>query len=317
VTDQQILDADVVEDTPSESETARALAAPTRPAPLSVTPQVGATELVARLAVIKDAMTNAMVDGVDYGKVPGTDKPTLLKPGAEKLGVLFQLDVQLTNEKHWNGDHLTVSSTATVYHIPTGARLGFGEGMCSTRERKYAYRKQQRQCPSCGAAAVIKGKAEFGGGWLCWKKKDGCGAKFSDGDAAIEQQPVGEIENPDLPDVWNTVVKMAEKRARVDAVLAVTGASALFTQDAEDLKPAAGEPEPAEPERGHDETIDPAWAARLQDLFRSKHLNLKDAREHLAAVGVSQALALTKQGIEKALGRLSPAQATTLEGRLS
>jgi len=44
-------------------------------------------------------------------------------------------------------------------------------------------------------------------------------------------QSVGEIENPDLPDQWNTVIKMSEKRARVGAVLAVTGASAIFTQD--------------------------------------------------------------------------------------
>ena len=91
---------------------------------------------------------------------------------------------------------------------------------------------------------MIKGKDEYGGGWLCWRKRDGCGAKFADGDQAIESQSVGEIDNPDLPDLWNTVVKMAEKRARVDAVLAVTGASALFTQDVEDVPPPAA---PAEP----------------------------------------------------------------------
>jgi hypothetical protein len=58
-------------------------------------------------------------------------------------------------------------------------------------------------------------------------------------------QEVGEIENPDLPDLWNTVLKMAEKRARVDAVLAVTGASALFTQDAEDHGDTARDDAPA------------------------------------------------------------------------
>jgi hypothetical protein len=42
---------------------------------------------------------------------------------------------------------------------------------------------------------------------------------------------VGEIENPDLPDTWNAVDKMAKKRGYVDAVLSVTGASAIFTQD--------------------------------------------------------------------------------------
>lgn len=220
------------------------------PAPtLAVTPQVEARELVQRLNVIREAAESAMTENVDYGNVPGTDKPTLFKPGAEKLSVLFQLDVQLANEKQWGpGEHLTVISRATVFHAPTGARLGYGEGVCTTKERKYAYRQAQRKCPSCGVEAVIKGKAEYGGGWICWKKRDGCGAKFADGDQAIESQEAGEIENPDLPDLWNTVVKMAEKRARVDAVLAVTGASAIFTQDVEDSAPPAGvgDPGPAE-----------------------------------------------------------------------
>lgn len=214
---------------------------PVAPPQLAVTPQVKAAELVERLGVIRDAAENAMKEGVDFGEIPGTDKPTLLKPGAEKLGVLFQLDVQLANDKTWGpGDHLTVVSHATVFHAPSGARLGYGEGVCTTRERKYAYRQAQLVCPSCGEQAVIKGKDEYGGGWLCWKKRNGCGAKWPDGDKAIEGQERGEVENPDLPDLWNTVVKMAEKRARVDAVLAVTGASALFTQDIEDSPEAAG-----------------------------------------------------------------------------
>jgi hypothetical protein len=149
--------------------------------------------------------------------------------------------VQLANEKTWDGEHLTVESCATVYHAPTGIRLGYGEGMCSTREKKYGKRKQERECPQCGVAAIIKGKAEYGGGWVCFKKKNGCGAKFPTATRPSRIRQVGEIENPDLPDSWNTVVKMAEKRARVDAVLAVTGASALFTQDVEDER-RAGRP---------------------------------------------------------------------------
>lgn len=46
------------------------------------------------------------------------------------------------------------------------------------------------------------------------------------------------VENHDLEDCWNTVVKMANKRALVAAVLVVTGASEIFTQDmAEDEEP--------------------------------------------------------------------------------
>ena len=236
MTDEPVIDGVVVDD-PDRRELV-----PAGPGTaLAVTPTVQASELVERLDVIREAQAHAMVRDVDYGVIPGTNKPTLLKPGAEKLSVLFQLDVQLPRAeevKTWGpGDHLTVEAHAIVYHAPTGARLGSGEGVCSTRERKYAKRKQERICPDCGMAAVIKGKAEYGGGWLCFRKKDGCGAKWRDGDPVIEAQPVGEIDNPDLPDLWNTVTKMARKRARVDAVLAVTGASALFTQDVEDTPP--------------------------------------------------------------------------------
>lgn len=241
------IDGTVV-DVPEEEPRQEVMVVPSSPA-LAVTPQVKAIELVERLDVIREAADKAMQRDVDFGVIPGTNKPTLLKPGAEKLGVLFQLDVQLDNEKRWGpGDNLTVLSHATVYHSPTGARLGYGEGICTTRERKYAYRQQSRTCPSCGLEAIIKGKDEYGGGWLCFKKKGGCGAKWPDGAEVIEGQEVGEIDNPDLPDLWNTVLKMAEKRARIDAVLAVTGASALFTQDMEDhVAPANGDQPTGQP----------------------------------------------------------------------
>src|SRR4051794_10759969 len=93
--------------------------APAQRTALAVTPQVSAADLVERLSTIREAMNTAMQRDVDYGVIPGTDKPTLYKPGSEKLSVLFQLDVQLVNEKRWGpGDHLTVESHATVFHAP-------------------------------------------------------------------------------------------------------------------------------------------------------------------------------------------------------
>jgi hypothetical protein len=118
---------------------------------LAATTPVNASDLVERLATIKDAMDNAMKRDVDYGAIPGATKPCLFKPGAEKLAVLFQLDVQTTHEERWGpGDHLTVPAYTTIFHAPTGVRLGRGEGLCTTRERKYAYRREERTCPQCG-----------------------------------------------------------------------------------------------------------------------------------------------------------------------
>jgi len=207
----------------------------------AITPHGTAEQLAQRLAVIEEAMRTTMKDGVDYGRVPGTDKPALFKPGAEKLSVLFQLDVQPRNELVWGpGEHLTVISRATVHHAPTGTRLGYGEGICSSRESKYAYRSAGVKCPECGKETVRKSRPRPDGtggkGWYCWAKpekgSDGCGAQFpDDDDPRLVGQKVGRIENPELPDTWNTVDKMAKKRAYVDAVLSVTSASAIFTQD--------------------------------------------------------------------------------------
>lgn len=231
--ENNVPEAEVVEgEGVEEDQAAAAVAVAVRAPAASVAPSVDSGELVKRLDSIRKTQEDAMVMDVDYGVIPGTNKPALLKPGAEKLGVLFQLDIQIAADKRWGpGDHLTVSSKATVYHAPTGVRLGFGEGLCSTRERKYGIRRKNRKCPKCGEEAVLHSKD---GGWFCWRKKNGCGANFEENDQSITSQEEGEKENPDLADTWNTVVKMAAKRARIDAVLAVTGASALFTQDVEE-----------------------------------------------------------------------------------
>jgi hypothetical protein len=194
-------------------------------------------ELVARTKKVTAAMQAVMKDGEHYGVIPGTKKPTLLKPGAEKLANLFMLDPEYETTETFDQDHLTVVSRCTLYHIPTGNRLGSGMGSCSTKESKYAYRIAARKCPSCGKEAIIRGKEEYGGGWLCFKKKDGCGAKFKDGDASIEEQESGRVANEDKADQYNTVLKMANKRSLVAAVLNVTAASDIFTQDLEDSPP--------------------------------------------------------------------------------
>lgn len=196
--------------------------------------ELSVQDLVDRADKIRKAMQGAMKDGEHYGIIPGTDKPTLLKPGAEKLCQLFLFDPEYQDEQKWDGEHLTVTARCTLYHIPTGNRVAAGMAMCSTKESKYAYRNAKRVCPNCGAEEIIKGKAEYGGGWLCWKKKGGCGQKFPEGDPAIESQEAGQKPNENLPDTYNTVMKMACKRALIAAVLNGTAASDVFTQDLDD-----------------------------------------------------------------------------------
>lgn len=289
---------------------------------LAVTPTVTAGELTARLDVIKQAMEQAMTVDVDYGQIPGTQKPTLLKPGAEKLGVLFQLDLQIDNEKVWGpGDHLTVISRATVFHSPTGTRMGYGEGICTSREKKYGKRQRKQTCPDCEAEAILLSRDESEG-YFCWRKRGGCGHKFPRNDERITKQETGEVENPELPDTWNTVVKMAEKRARVDAILAVTGASALFTQDAEDLgsqqaPPPAEDPGPvAESPPPPEEELEPEWVNHLIKGFSSLGMTGGQINQHIGAVGAEAPKLFRPDSIRKALRALTKEQADKLSAAL-
>src|SRR3990167_11218552 len=109
-------------------------------------------------------------------------------------------------------------------------------------ETKHRYRGGKRKCPQCGAEAIIKGREEYGGGWVCFAKKGGCGEKFKDDDTEITGQAEGKVENPDIADQYNTVLKMACKRAKVDGCLSATACSDIFTQDIEDFNHDTGEP---------------------------------------------------------------------------
>lgn len=200
--------------------------------------EITVEEIVAQREKIVQVMDAVMTRDVHYGIIPGVKNPSLFKPGAETLCVALRLAPHYLSEKIWHDDgHLTVSVVCTLKHIPTGLEIATGEGLCSTKEQRYAYRTGERVCPACGQPTIIKGKEEYGGGWVCFKKKGGCGMKYPDGDPAIESQTKGKVPNPEIADTYNTVLKMADKRALIAAVLNGTAASDVFTQDVEDAPP--------------------------------------------------------------------------------
>jgi len=237
------------------SEELTKIEVPTRPA----------STLVEQVRTIQEVMQSVMKPGEHYGVIPGTKKETLLKPGAEKLCLTFRLAPSYSVETvPLDGGHREQIVTCTLTHIETGRVFGEGLGSCSTMESKYRWRQAQRKCPGCEKdGTIIKGKREYGGGWLCFAKKGGCGGKWPDGAREIESQSTDKVENPDIADCYNTVLKMSKKRAHVDAVLTATGASDIFAQDLEDLPtsyfdgagPGAATPEPQP-------TVSPAGGSR-------------------------------------------------------
>jgi len=174
----------------------------------------------------------------DYGIIPGTDKPTLLKPGAEKIAKLLGLADQyiiVDRQEDWDKPFFRYLIKCQLVSVRNGVLVSEGLGECNSYESKYRYRNAQRKCPVCGVEAIIKGKEEYGGGWLCYKNKGGCGYKFAIDDPEIVDQEVGKVDNDDIYSLVNTLLKMAKKRALVDASLSAGRLSNVFTQDIEDL----------------------------------------------------------------------------------
>lgn len=206
--------------------------------------QLGGSEAMKQtiedLNTIREFVRAEMQVGRDFGVIPGTgDKPTLLQPGAQKINMYFNVYPEYeVHTEHLDKGHITVTVKTRLLSRTSQTPVGNGIGSCSSMESKYRWRQQSRSCPDCGKAeTIIKGKKEYGGGWLCFGKKGGCGAKFDNNDRRIIDQPLGRVENPDIFDSHNTVLKMAKKRSLVDATHGLGCMSELFTQDLEDFAP--------------------------------------------------------------------------------
>ncbi len=166
-----------------------------------------------KVRAFQAAVKSLMVDGQDYGAVPGTDRPTLLKPGAEKLLSIMGLCssfaiVDKTEDWEKGVFHYTVR--CTIY-APDGRKVTEGLGHCNSLEDKYRYRwVWENEVPAELDKSVLRKKSWSGH------------TKFR-------------IPNDEIYSLVNTILKMAEKRALVNGALRVGSLSNIFTQDMEDL----------------------------------------------------------------------------------
>jgi hypothetical protein len=200
---------------------------------------------------LEELTDKLLIEGQDYGKVPGIKKPFLQKPGAEKLANFYGLAVRF-EAMRLVGDGDTAPDLA--YHVKSYAHLrdfdgpvvaqGYGEA--NSWEERYRYRMAKATCPTCHREGMIKGKEDgkLRGKWWCPGREGGCNSTFEPNDPAVNQP--GMIENPDPWGLANTLVKMGEKRAHVDVVLRATGTSGFFSQDEDSpsVQQQAGAPVP-------------------------------------------------------------------------
>lgn len=162
-------------------------------------------------ASLRENMKAVLHDGVDYGVIPGTgSKPTLLKPGAEKLLQWFGFGhtmEQVETERGPEGQWLGVTYRCTVTKaMPDGRVVVVG-----TCEGYAGYDEDRFYLTAEAATAKERANAER------YRRQ-------------VNQAKCVEYRAP-----RNSVVKMAQKRALVGAALQATSASTLFTQDVEDL----------------------------------------------------------------------------------
>lgn len=204
-------------------------------------PVADIAEAVSRYDAVKKFVKEILVEGTDYGKIPGADKPSLLKPGAEKMTSFFGLSPRFVLEEKtedWTGEE---HGGEPFFYYRYKCQLykgdyivAEGEGSCNSWEKKYRYRQGVKLCPECGQPTIFKSKnkPEF----YCWAKKGGCGATFKLNDKRITEQESGQVKNPDPAEQVNTIQKMAQKRSLVAPVLLATNTSEMFTQDVEDFQ---------------------------------------------------------------------------------
>jgi len=148
------------------------------------------------------------------GAFPGTPKPTLYKPGAEKLLSTFRISDDVFVEDLSSPDCIRYRVTVKGCSIETGVYLGSGVGECSSEEEKYQWRKVVCVEEFNDASEDRKREKWFRG---------------RDKNYKVQQVRT----NP--ADQANTVLKMAKKRAKIDLTLSVLACSDIFEQDLEDI----------------------------------------------------------------------------------
>lgn len=216
-----------------------------------------------KLAAVRDFQTlvkSQMIQGHDYGVIPGTDKPTLLKPGAEKIAKLLELaDTYEVIEQtvDWDRPFFHFLIRCRLVTMGSGITVSEGVGECNSYESKYRYRWV------------------FDSGLPPGLDKSALRTRTINTKRGQAKQY--QMENEDIFSQVNTLLKMAKKRALVDASLSAGRLSDVFTQDMEDLgpiepppphvEPATGEIIEAEPESSH-ANFAPSVMVPLQDEDR-------------------------------------------------
>ncbi len=178
------------------------------------------SETLSKVKSLQATLKNILVDKHDYGVIPGCgDKPTLLKPGAEKilmaLGIASSYELIEHTENFEGKGFFAYTVKCTL--LKNGQKITEGLGHANSREKKWAVESVYEKDLPAGTDISLLKKKEIK------TKNNGTYYKY-------------EVE-ADANSKANTILKMAKKRSQIDAVLTVASLSEIFTQDFDDLPP--------------------------------------------------------------------------------
>ena len=231
---------------------------------LAQTSRMAVADIISHVAMVQEVMRAVMKTEVHYGVIPGTDKPTLYKQGAEVLCMAFRVADSYQVEDLSTADVVRYRVTCTGVHQVTGLVLGTGMGEASSGEEKYKWRKAWDEEFNATPANLRRIKS----------------GKYTT--KQVRTEPA---------DLANTILKMANKRAKIAMTINVTACGDMFGQDLEDMDEALrdhltrhGEERaaPAQPARQEP----PAWpddkfAAQFERWKKAIEGGLKTADEIL------------------------------------
>lgn len=204
-----------------------------------------------RIQQLQQFVKQYMKEGEDYGIIPGCgDKKCLLKPGAEKLCDIYGFSKEviiITKTEDFNGKL-----------FPDGTELEKIVWKNRTKVKERVKIKVRAYFDYEVKVRLVNKRTGF-------VEAEGVGncntleAKYATADPFTMK---------------NTVLKMAKKRALVDATLSATRSSGLFTQDIEDLLRIDARVVEDIPE-----TVSEAQRKRLYTLADGDHTLIKQACE--------------------------------------
>lgn len=162
---------------------------------------------------------------IDWGTIPGVDKPFLKQPGAEKF--MFWLNLRpkfQVRERELPGEHLEIVGRVVFYSKKTGEEVFEGpDCSCSTMETNFRYRWAEVDKPpdqECDRLKAI-GMGRFK------KVRRYAHGKFLKEEWAWFQR----VENPNVTDSRNNVRQIGQKRMLVKGIRNMGALSEIFISD--------------------------------------------------------------------------------------